>query len=87
MPCSLAQTMRYHYLDNIPYSKMCELCELCELFVKKSHRESGGIFIFSTQHHLFVAFDFWNARRAIGTAAGFWNARSALERSSPNKGS
>ena len=78
MPCSLAQTMRHHYLDYIrlsypeiirhyypphlttgmheaqmelraapyPYSKMCELCELCELFVKKSHRESGGIFLF-----------------------------------------
>ena len=35
--------MRYHYLDNIPYSKMCELCELCELFVKKSHRFRDGI--------------------------------------------
>ena len=46
MPCSLAQTMRYHYLDNIPYSKMCELCELCELFVKKSHRFRDGIFLF-----------------------------------------
>ena len=43
MPCSLAQTMRYHYLDNIPYSKMCELCEL---FVKKSHRFRDGIYLF-----------------------------------------
>ena len=46
MPCSLAQTMRYHYLDNIPYSKMCELCELCELFVKKSHRFAMGLSLF-----------------------------------------
>ena len=38
--------MRYHYLDNIPYSKMCELCELCELFVKKSHRFRDGIILF-----------------------------------------
>ena len=38
--------MRYHYLDNIPYSKMCELCELCELFVKKSHRFRDGIYLF-----------------------------------------
>ena len=51
MPCSLAQTMRHHYLDNIPYSKMCELCELCELFVKKFHRFRDGIFIFSTQQN------------------------------------
>ena len=87
MPCSLAQTMRYHYLDNIPYSKMCELCELCELFVKKIPPLSRWDLLISTQHHLFVAFDFWNARMAIGTAAGFWNARSALERSSPKKGS
>ena len=60
-----------------PYSKMCELCELCELLERNPTALRWDLLI-STQQNLFVAFDFWNARRAIGTAAGFWNARSAI---------
>ena len=56
-----------------PYSKMCELCELCELLERKIPPLCDGIFLFIRSRIYSLAFDSWNARRAIGTATGFWN--------------
>ena len=47
---------------------MCELCELCELLERHPTALAMGFSLFIRSRIYSLAFDSWNARRAIGTA-------------------